>query len=78
MVEAYPRAVTVGSPPAVLTLGLEIQVLRLLYHEGLPTVNFKGLVQLGSRRPIDLKIEYVNQRIELHAQSDLHRCSLCS
>jgi hypothetical protein len=41
----------------------------------LPTVNFEGSVQLGSRRPIDPKLEYVNQRIELHIQSDLHQCS---
>ena len=32
----------------------------------LPTVNFEGSVQLGSRSPIDPNPEYVNQRIKLH------------
>jgi hypothetical protein len=43
----------------------------------LPRVNFQGSVELGSWRPIVPKLEYVNQRIQLHIRSDLHRYSLC-
>jgi hypothetical protein len=54
--KAYPKAVTVGSPPYGFYPRIKIQDSAFFLSRRLPTVNFNRSVQLGSRRPIDPKI----------------------
>ena len=45
--------------------------LRIVRHGGLTPEDFKVLDQLGSRRPMAPKFEYVNQRVQLHVDTHL-------
>jgi hypothetical protein len=42
------------------------------------SVNFEGLVQLGSHRPVYPKFKHDNQRIQLYIVPGLQLSSLCS